>query len=164
MSGSLLLPDNALLRWLQDESNNDFLALEDLELMYSLFADGQADPLEDLKDDDRHHVYLIFADNEEGTVVAQVVHHLAKFPKRMGVTTPYDGEWYLTANQPVQGQHITYALPFDLFYPAEDIQTYTVDRIQREVSHNPLMEYINVEVDEDSIADLETITTRNDGV
>ena len=116
MSGSLLLPDNALLRWLQDESNNDFLDPEALDRMYQQFAAGQPDPLDELKDDDRHHSYLLFSDNEEGVVVAQIVHHLARFPKRMGVTTPYDGNWYLTSNQPVQGQHITYALPFDLFF------------------------------------------------
>ncbi len=89
MSGrQLSLPDNALLLWLQDETNNDFLALEDLERMYQLFADGSTNPIDDLKDDDRHHSYLIFSDNEEGSVVAQVLHHLAKFPRRMGVTTP----------------------------------------------------------------------------
>ena len=80
MSTSTLLPDNALLRWLQDESNNDYLGTDALEEMYQLFAADQPNPLASLQDDDRHHIYLVFSDNEEGTVVAHLLHHLAKFP------------------------------------------------------------------------------------
>ena len=160
MSGSKPLPDNALLLWLQDESNNDYLSLEKLEEMYTLFAEDQPDPIEEFKDDDRYHNYLIFADNEEGMASAQVLHHLAKFPKRVGVATPYDNKWYVTSQQPVLGQHITTILPFDLFDPTKDVQTYTTDRIQREISHDPSLESITVEVTNDNLADLVTIKTR----
>ncbi len=60
------LHDNALLRWLQDEVNNDYLDPASIESMYQIFADGSLeDQLSLLQDDDWHHCFLIFSPNEE---------------------------------------------------------------------------------------------------
>ena len=86
------LPDNALLLWLQDEANNEYLDSASIESMYQIFAD---DSLEDqmslLKDDDRHHCFLIFSPNEEDKPTSTILHNMVKYPKRIGVTTNYDG-------------------------------------------------------------------------
>lgn len=135
MSVSLPLPDNALLQWLQTKSNNDYHELEVLEGMYRLFQEDQLDPLKQFKDDNNHHNCLIFANNEEGMATAQVLHHLAKFLKYVEVMTPYydnkwsvtshapDSNWSMTSHALIQGQHITYALPTDLFTPVVDVQS-----------------------------------------
>ena len=58
MSGTL--PDNALQLWLQDESNDKFRSTEDLDGMYSYFVEGATEPIESIKEDDRHHCFIIF--------------------------------------------------------------------------------------------------------
>ena len=110
MSGPL--PDNALLAWLQDESNDEFRSTEALTTMYTFFATGATNPLERLQEDDQHHSFLIFIEDEQKEVVGLILDHLAQFPSRLGATsTAYDGQWFLTADQPIGGNHITYLLP-----------------------------------------------------
>ena len=58
MSGTL--PDNALLTWLQDEANDEFIELDALAGMYSYFAAAANDRIEKIKTDNRHHCFLIF--------------------------------------------------------------------------------------------------------
>ena len=117
------LPDNALLAWLQDEANNDYLEPASIESMYQIFADGsEEDQLTLLKDDDRHHCFLIFSPDEEDKPTSTILHHMAKYSKRIGVTTNYDWQWYISANEPVGGDQITYKVPDDLFNKYNNIQ------------------------------------------
>ena len=60
----------------------------------------------------------------------------------------------------MHGQHITYLLPDELFEPSIDIQTYTADRIQREINHDPELSRITVEVEDQNLGDLVTLATR----
>ena len=60
----------------------------------------------------------------------------------------------------MHGQHITYLLPEELFEPSIDIQTYTADRIQREINHDPELSRITVEVEDQNLGDLVTLATR----
>ena len=86
------LLDNALLAWLQDESNDEFCSTEALTTMYTFFATGAANPLEQLQEDDRHHSFLIFIEDKQKEVVGLILHHLAQFPSRLGATAAaYDG-------------------------------------------------------------------------
>ena len=73
------LPDNALLAWLQDEANNDYLEPASIESMYQIFADGSEEyQLTLLKDEDRHHCFLIFSPDEEDKPTSTILHHMAK--------------------------------------------------------------------------------------
>ena len=85
MSGPL--PDNALLAWLQDDSNDDFRSTEALTTMYGFFATGAANPLERLQEENPHHLYLIFIEDEQKEVTGVILHHLALFPSSLGVST-----------------------------------------------------------------------------
>ena len=154
------LPDNALRLWLQDESNNDYLDLESLRTMYSLFASGEPDPTSLVQDDDRHHCFLIFNHDEENKAVGTILHHLARYPRRMGVTTPFDNLWYISAGQPVGGHQTTYELPSDLFETQDDSSVYTPDRIQREIGNKPDSSTITALANDQNVADIELVTTR----
>ena len=158
MSG--LLPDNTLLTWLQDEANDEFTELDALAGMYTYFDASAAVPIDDLKTNDRHHCFLTFQKNSDGSSVASILHHLAQFPSRTGKTTAYDGNWYLTENQPVAGSQITYELPTTLFSEVTEVQCYTPDRIQREVTNDPDLPLVTVVVDENNLEDLVRVTTR----
>ena len=76
MSGTL--PDNALQ--LQDESNDEFRSTEELEGMYTYFLEGATDPIANIKEDDRHHCFIIFQQNDAGDSVCSMLHHLARAP------------------------------------------------------------------------------------
>ena len=154
------LPDNALRLWLQDETNNDYLDTESLQEMYRHFAVDQADPTDLVKDDDRHHCFLIFNADEENKPVGTIVHHLAKCPSRMGITTPFDNQWYLTAGQPVGGQQTTYEFPTDLFEVQDDVVVYTPNRIQREIGNNPDASTIVTVANDENLPDMEVLSTR----
>ena len=158
MSGPL--PDNALLTWLQDEANDEFLDLDALAGMYSYFSAEADNPLESIKTDDRHHCFLIYQKNSSGSLVASILHHLAQYPSHMGQDTAYDGNWYMTEDQPVAGSQITYELPTSLFDRVAEVQSYTPDRIQREIANNPDLQVITAIVDDDNLDDLTRITTR----
>ena len=154
------LPDNALLRWLQVESNNDYLELDKVESMYNIFADGSIeDQMTLLQEDDRHHCFLIFTPDEEDKPTGTILHHMAKYPKRIGVDTAYDGNWYISANQPIGGNQITYAVPADLFGVCKDIQVYTADRIQREIGNDPSLRTLPVVANDANVADIEQVST-----
>jgi len=155
------LPDNALLRWLQDESNNNYLELKNnVESMYNIFADGSLeDQMTLLQEDDRHHCFLIFTPNEEDKPTGTILHHMAKYPKRIGVSTAYDGNWYVSANQPIGGTQITYTVPSDLFGVCKDIQVYTADRIQREIGNNPDLTTLPVVASDANVADIKQVNT-----
>ena len=158
MSGTL--PDNALLTWLQDEANDEFTELDALAGMYSYFSASATDPIDSIKTDDRHHCFLIFQKDSTGNSVASILHHLAQFPSRMGNTTSFDGKWYLTEDQPVAGSQITYELPPSLFAAVPEVQCYSPDRLQREVTNNPDLQLITVIIDENNLEDLMSIQTR----
>ena len=158
MSGTL--PDNALLAWLQDDTNDEFTDLDALAGMYSYFASSASDPIDNLKTDDRHHCFLIFQKGTLGTSTATILHHLAQYPSRMGQATTYDGNWYMTGDQPIAGHQITYELPTTLFGCVPEAQCYSPDRIQREISNDPDLQLITVTVDDDNLEDLVSITTR----
>ena len=158
MSGTL--PDNALQLWLQDEANDEFRSTEALEGMYSYFLEGATDPIDLIKEDDRHHCFIIFQQNDAGDSVCSILHHLARAPSRMGHPTLYDGNWYLTGDQIIGGNQITYELPGSLFTQRDPAQCYTAERIQREVGNNPDLAKLTVHVDDTNLPDLLQITTR----
>ena len=158
MSG--ILPDNALLQWLQDESNNEFKSAEDIKEMYVFFDEEATDPINNLKEDDRHHCFIIFQQNDAGDSVCSILHHLARAPSRMGNPTLYDGNWYLTGDQIIGGNQITYELPKSLFEEHGPVQCYTADRIQREIGNDPEASKLKIVVDEANLTDLEQIKTR----
>ena len=156
MSG--ILPNNALLEWLQDESSDDHRSDDDLASMYSYFAEGAANPIALLKEDDRHHCFLVFQKDTAGNSHCTILHHLAQYPTQMGITTPFDGNWYLSGNQPVAGNQINYILPDTLFTPQARVQVYSPERIQREVG--PEMSQLVMVIGNDDLEEAELITTR----
>ena len=159
MSGPI--PDNALLAWLQVESNDEFRSVEALTAMYAHFVVGETDPIDKLRGDDRHHCYLVFVEDSQREVTGLILHHLAQFPERLGVpATPYDGRWFITGDQPVGGNHITYLQPLDLLTEVDPAQCYKVDRIQRELTNLPDATSLVYELTDANVADLEMITTR----
>ena len=158
MSG--ILPDNALLLWLQDESNNEFPDQDALAGIYSYFSQGATNPLDSIKGDDRHHCFLTFSKNEAGDSVGTVVHHLAKALSRMGITTAYDGRWYMTAGQPIRGQQIIFEVPDDLFGEVAPVQCYTPDRIQRELGNTPDATQLEFTVNDANLPDLVAVGMR----
>ena len=93
------LPDNALQLWLQDKTNDKFRRLNNLAGMYTYFAEGATDPMANIKEDDRHHCFLTFQQNDASKSVCSILHHLAQAPTRMGHATLYDGNWYITGDQ-----------------------------------------------------------------
>ena len=156
MSG--ILPDNAL--WLQDKSNNKFKDHDSLAGIYSYFIQGAANLLESIKGDDRHHCFLTFQKDESGASIGTIIHHLAKAPSRMGVNTIYDGNWYMTAGQPIRGQQIIFEVPADLFGKVGGAQCYNPDRIQRELGNTPDVTQLEYVVEDGNLPDLVAITTR----
>ena len=158
MSG--ILSDNTLLLWLQDESNNDFKVQESMAGIYSYFTQGADDPLDSIKGDDRHHCFLTFQKNKAGISNGTIVHHLAKAPSRMGVTTIYDGKWYMTAGQPICGQQIIPEVPADLFREVGPVQCYTPDRIQRELGNTLDATQLEYVVEDANLPDLVAVSTQ----
>ena len=89
---------------------------EALDGMYSYFiVEGAGDPIDNIKEDDHHHCFIIFQQNDAGALVCSILHHLARAPTQMGHPTLYDGNWYVTGNQIIGGNQITYELPATLF-------------------------------------------------
>ena len=78
----------------------------------------------------------------------------------MGYPTLYDGNWYLTEDQIIGGNQITYKLPGTLFTEQDPAQCYTSDRIQREAGNNPDLAKLSVIVNDANLTDLEQVTTR----
>ena len=154
------LPDNALLHWLQDDTNNEHNTPDTLAAMYTYFASDSNDPTNQIKNDDRQLCFIIFQKDARGTSVCTILHHLAQFPTQMVHVTPFDGSWYFTGDQPVDGNQITYLCPPDLFIVRAGAQTYTPERIQREITNTPGMDQLTVVVDDTNVDDLLLVETR----
>ena len=98
------IADNALLQWLQDDSNNDHQDPDSLQVMYEAFEPDAPDPTELIQDDDRHLCFLTFSHDEANRPAGYLLHSLSKYPKRIGITTEYDNRWYFTAGETTGGQ------------------------------------------------------------
>jgi len=153
------LHDNAMLLWAQDPINNEFQDAAAIAQMYSHFNGGMENPLPPLQNDDRPHVILIFEKAGEHSH-ATLLHHMKRFPARMGSPTTYDGNWYATSGQPIGGHHITVAVPEDLFQSGAPVQTYLATHMQLELGNDPDLEQIIPEITEANIEDLDLITNR----
>ena len=152
--------DNAFLLWLQDDSHNDFLTKKALKDMYACFDASAASPLAMLKDDDRKHCLLAFV-KEGGCTTAALLHHAERFPARMGRSTPWDGKWFMTAGQSIDGHWLTYNMPDDILdCTAGPSQTYVADRIQREIADTPGARELEIFVSDENLEDLNLISTR----
>ena len=93
--------------------------------MYSYFIDGADDPIKLIKSNVRQHSFIGFTKNEAGNSTCIIFHHLAQFPARIGKTMAYDGNWYMSAGQPLGGDFITYTLPPSFFSTVAGAQVYT---------------------------------------
>ena len=153
------IADNALLQWLQDDSNNDHQDPDSLQVMYEAFEPDAPDPTELIQDDDRHLCFLTFSHDEANRPAGYLLHSLSKYPKRIGIATEYDNRWYLSAGETTGGQQSTFELPSDFFEVTEDVQVYTRERIQREIGHNP--EARNLVVLTEDVEDTELVRTRH---
>ena len=156
MSGRL--PDNALLERLQDERNDDHRSDDDLASMYNYFAEGANVPITLLKEDDHYHCFIVFQKDSTNNSHCTMLHHLAQYPTRMGITTPFDGNWYLSGDQPMAGNQIHYILPGSLFTPQPGVQLYSLERIQREVG--PGISQLTMAIGDEDLEEAELITTR----
>ena len=146
MSATTPIPDNALLLWLQDESNNECTTAESITQMYTTMHTDEFDLISHYKQDGRHHCFLIF----------EKVAHLAVAPTRIGNPTPHDGHWHLAANQPIGGHQITVNLLRDLFTQGNAVQTFVPNHIQGEVGNEPDLEQLIPEISSDAnLEDLE---------
>ena len=154
------LPNNTLLAWLQDKSNDEFRSTEALTTMFNFFATGA----KTLSKDCRRTIVTTPSSFHQGCqkeVIGLILHHLAQFPSRLGATTTaYDGHWFLTANQPIGGSHITYLLPTTLLDKVEAAQCYKPAHIQQELAHQLDASQLAIEVNDANLKDLEGIITR----
>ena len=158
MSG--ILPNNALLHWLQDDSNDEFLEEDALATMYSYFAMGANDPLPRVKGDDRYHCFITFQKDSGGNAHCTILHHLARVPTRMGTDTPYNGNWYMTGDQPIDGNQITYSLPGSLLAPQAEVQVFTPEKIQLELTADSEVTQLDMTPTEANLEDLVMVGTR----
>ena len=151
--------DNTVLRWLQDDSHNDFLSKQSLKEMYACFDATADSPLAMLKEDDRTHCLLVFV-NEGASTTPVILHHLEQFPARMGRATSWDGKWFMTSGQAIAGHWLTYNMPDDLLDCAGPAQMYTTGRVQREIANDPGLKELTVVTTDETLEDLTLITTR----
>jgi len=80
MSATTPIPDNALLLWLQDESNNECTTAES-----AIMHTNEFDPISHFQQDDRQHCFLIFEKvNEDSIPNATILHQLAVVPTCIG--------------------------------------------------------------------------------
>ena len=93
-------------------------------------------------------------------MTAVILHHMERFPARMGRSTSWDGKWFLTSGQAIAGHWLTYNMPDDLLDCAGPAQTYSTDRVQREIANTPGLKELNVVTSEENLEDLTLITTR----
>ena len=162
MSATTPIPDNALLLWLQDKSNNECATTESITQMYATMLPEVFDPVSHFEQDDHNHCFLIFEKVDDDSIpTATILHHLAVTPTHIGNPTPQDGLWHLTANQPIGGHQITVDLPPDLFTQGVAVQTFVPNRIQGEVGNKPDLEQLIPEISDANLEDLELIKTRN---
>ena len=55
---------------------------------------------------------------------------------------------------------MTYQLPTDIFDSVDNVQTYTLDQIQREISHNPDLSCIDIVYENANVENIEKLVTR----
>ena len=142
-----------------DECSTD----EDMAQVYSLFSERTDDLDVHFKGDDRHHCFLAFLRTTDGqpTSTPLLLHHLARCPTRIGHSDPAtDGNWFLTSGELIGGQHVTVEVPMDLFSRADAVNTYTPDRIQRELGNDPELTSLAPVANDENVADIEAIITR----
>ena len=92
-------------------------------------------------------------------MTAIILHHMARFPARMGRSTPWDGKWFLTSGQAIAGHWLTYNMPDDILDCTGPAQTYSTDRVQREISNTPGLKELNVVTSEENLEDLKNYTS-----
>ena len=110
-----IFADGCLLKWLQDLDDYPYSSKNALGNMYNYFKVGNeeaeseddtngsgtsANLLELLQADDQKHCYLAFTKEEEGEASALLLHHMARYPSRLGETSPLAGQWFITGGQP----------------------------------------------------------------
>ena len=167
--------DGCLLKWLQDLTGYPYKSKTALGNMYDYFkvgndeaeseddatgSDTSADLLALIQADDQKHCYLTFTKEKEGEATALLLHHMARYPSRLGETSPFAGKWFITGGQPVGGVHITYNVPPELLGVSAPIQVYTAERIQRELANDIDTTTLVPEPTPDNVADIELISTR----
>ena len=176
--------DNALQLWLQDVSDYPYTTSDALRNMYSYFqvedlpsptgsSQGDEDEsggnninvdalslLKLIQDDDQKHCFLTFRKDDNGNSTALLLHHMARFPARLGESSPFAGNWYMTGGEPVGGVHITYDTPRELFCVTTPTQTYSIDRIQRELANELDLTTLVPEPTTENLQDLDLVTTR----
>jgi len=99
MSATTPIPDNALLLWLQDESNNECTTAESITQMYRTMHTEEFDPVSHFKQDDHHHCFLIFEKVNDDSIPTDPNPNplqpssitLQFSPTRIGNPTPHDG-------------------------------------------------------------------------
>lgn len=156
--------DNHPLRdWLRVEANDECSTNEAIDQIYSLFA-GRTNALaEHFEDDDRHHCFLSFIrTSPDGPHSSPVLfHHLARCPSRIGQPEPAtDGKWFFTTGELLGNQHVTVERPSDLFDRVDAVNTYTADRIQRELGNSPEITRLVPVASDENVGDIEALITR----
>ena len=157
-----VLPDNAFLLWLQDESNNEYLTPESLTQMYTHLAPQADDPLDTFKDDDRNHSFLVFMKHRDTNISqSYLMHHMSMLAPRVGQPTQHAGRYFLSSGDSIHNQFVTHELNADFLEEVNAQYSFTTDRIQREISHAPDEVQLLVDTEDDAnLEDLELLTTR----
>ncbi len=146
MSVEPVLLDNSYLTWLQDPQNDDYRDLDSLATVYSQLAhpgnDG-GDLLRTFLEDETPHAFLVFQ-KVSARSEALILHHGAKYPRKIGAPTPYDNNWYFTGGDVVGGVPVTYQAPNDLLTPRDAFpaNTYTATYINTLVTHDLELEQV----------------------
>ena len=157
MSVEPVLLDNSYLSWLQDPQNDDYRDVDSLASVYSQLAhpvnDGR-DLLTTFLDDETPHAFLVFQKINSSSE-ALILHHGAKYPRKIGAPTPYDNNWYFTGGDITGGVPVTFQAPDDLLIPRDTFpaSTYTATHINTLVTHDLELEQV-VPDEEDTDVDV----------
>jgi hypothetical protein len=164
MSVEPVLLDNSYLNWLQDPQNDDYRDLDSLATVYSQLAhpdtDG-GDLLRTFLEDETPHAFLVFQ-KVNARSEALILHHGAKYPRKIGAPTPYDNNWYFTGGDIVGGVPVTYQAPNDLLTPRDAFpaNTYTATHINTLVTHDLELEQVVPDgVTEADVSDHDLVST-----
>jgi hypothetical protein len=122
--------------------------------------DDSTELLKLIQADDQNHCFLTFRKEEGGMASALLLHHMTQYPSRLGDDSPFAGQWFVTGGQPVGGVHITYDVPPDMFEISSPMQTYSTDRIQRELGNDISAKTLVPVASTENLADLDLVTTR----
>ena len=130
------MPDHCLVQWLHIQDENPCLSKAELKARYEYFKvhdvdlasvsgggdeTSPSDPtidsaalLELIQADDQKYCFITFRKSEGGEATALMLHHMVRYPSRLGDDSPFSGRWFMTGGQPVGGVHITYDVPPDM--------------------------------------------------